>query len=90
MNPRIKLFLGIVGSVIFAAITPVLSANFVGWIYGIMILGKGGASAEFIFGWVAGLWIAPFVLVLGVGLSFYHYRNEYKIAQQVAGGDAAR
>jgi cation transporter-like permease len=70
-----KLILRLVLTVALTLLTPVLSANLFGWVYGRAIMDKGGASAEFIMGLVAGLWFAPVVFIVGTILSVTSYRK---------------
>jgi hypothetical protein len=70
-----KLIFGILASVLLAAITPVITTFLVGGVYAKLILGKGGNYAESIIGWVAGLWIAPVVLIAGITYSVLVYRK---------------
>ncbi|MET3870898.1 hypothetical protein J3R74_000768 [Puniceicoccus vermicola] len=70
-----KLIFGILASVLLAAITPVITTFLVAGVYAKLILGKGGNYAESIVGWVAGLWIAPVVLIAGITYSVVVYRK---------------
>tara|TARA_R100000027_G_C2248446_1_gene93811 strand:- start:418 stop:714 length:297 start_codon:yes stop_codon:yes gene_type:complete len=70
-----KLIFGILASVFLAAITPIITTFLVGGVYAKIILGKGGNYAESIIGWVAGLWIAPVVLFVGIIYSFRIYKR---------------
>lgn len=69
------LILRIALTFVLAGLTPVISANLFGWVYGRMIFDKGAASAEFILGWVAGLWFAPVVFIIGTALSVASHRK---------------
>lgn len=51
---------------LIACLTPVVCANALGWGYGRLILGKESASAEYMVGWIFGLWAAPMVLSVGL------------------------
>jgi hypothetical protein len=70
-----KLIFGIIASVLLAAMTPIITTFLVGGVYAKLILGKGGNYAESIIGWVAGLWIAPVVLIIGITYTVIIYRK---------------
>jgi|GEM_PF-3496664 len=72
---KCKLVFGILASLLLAAMTPMITTFLVGFVYGGLVLGKGGAYAEFIIGWVAGLWIASLVLITGITLSVLSYKK---------------
>jgi hypothetical protein len=89
-----KLIFGIIASVLLAAMTPIITTFLVGGVYAKLILGKGGNYAESIIGWVAGLWIAPVVLIVGITYSVIVYRKskpdcDERMAQPVDAANAS-
>lgn len=73
MTPKRKLFIRIVMTILAAVLSPVVVANLWGYLYGRFVQGRDGAMADFIAGWVAGLWIGGIILVVGLTLCFIRY-----------------
>ena len=75
MDSKKKLIIHISTTLLASALSPVVVANIWGHVYGRLLLGKGGAMAEFVVGWVAGIWIGGIILVVGLTFCFIQYRK---------------